>query len=122
MEKSYATGRIEGTDIKKYAAGAALTRPETEVPKLEKAGRVFTGDVGINNPTVTKADLERKIPSVTLSSCIDVARWIPVDRASGKPAALPTERLTKFIAITTMEKWPDGWKVLTDEPQSGRPC
>lgn len=122
MEKSYATGRVEGTDIKKFAAGAALARPEAEVPKIAKAGRAFTGEVGISTSTVTKADLDREVPSVTLSSCIDVTKWIPLDRKSGQPAALPSERLTRFVALTTLEKWPDGWKVLTDEPQTGRPC
>lgn len=122
MERVYATASVEGTLIKKYAAGAALGRPQADAARMATNGRGFTGHVGVNEPTVTKLDLARKVPSATISSCLDVSAWKVIERDTKKPVALPSNRLTKYVAIATVERWPDGWKVIKDDPQTGQPC
>ncbi|MEN8651704.1 secreted protein/lipoprotein [Streptomyces sp. 21So2-11] len=122
MERVYATAKVEGTGIKKYAASTALSRTGVDTKRMQKTGRIFTGNVTVNDPTVTQIDLNRKIPNAKISSCLDVSRWVVVDRGTKKPVALPTKRLTKYIIVATVERWPEGWRVTRDEPQTGRPC
>ncbi|MFC8953674.1 hypothetical protein ACFT8P_13730 [Streptomyces sp. NPDC057101] len=117
MERVYAAASLDGTDIKKYAAGPALTRPRLESAHLKKTGRVFTGSVSVDNPTVTQANLDAKLPNVRLSSCLDVSAWKVIDTKTKKPVATPTKRLTKYVIVTTVERWKDGWKVISDEPK-----
>ncbi|WP_174855774.1 hypothetical protein [Streptomyces rishiriensis] len=70
---------------------------------------------------VTKTELDSPTPRVTLSSCLDVSQWQPVIADTRKPVKLPTNRLTKYQVLTTLEKWPQGWRVVRDEPQ-GKKC
>lgn len=121
MERVYAKANVEETDIKKYAALAALGRPEHEVEQLQKNGRRFTGSVTVSNLSA-EVTLNRRIPNAVITSCLDVSQWKPIEADTGKPVPLPTKRLTKYIMIATVERWPDGWKVIKDEPQAGRPC
>ncbi|MFF2305979.1 hypothetical protein ACFVVP_26160 [Streptomyces sp. NPDC058128] len=117
MERVYAAASLDGTDIKKYAAGPALTRPRVESAHLKKVGRVLTGNVVVTNPTATQVNLGTKLPNVRLSSCLDVSAWKVIDTKTSKPVATPTKRLTKYVIVATVERWKDGWKVITDEPQ-----
>ncbi|MFJ5779266.1 hypothetical protein [Streptomyces sp. NPDC093094] len=121
MERVYAKASVEGTNIKEYAALAALSRPEHEVEQLQKNGRRFTGSVTMNNPSA-EVTLNRRIPNAVITSCLDVSQWKPIEADTGEPIPLPTKRLTRYIMIGTVERWPDGWKVIKDEPQAGRPC
>ncbi|MER7109439.1 secreted protein/lipoprotein [Streptomyces sp. NPDC000229] len=121
MEGVYA--KAEVTDgIKKYAAGPALVRTQVDTERMKTSGNVFTGTVDVQDPTVTKLDLNRKIPNATVSSCLDVSQWSVINKETKRPVPLPTDRLTKYISVATIERWPDGWKVIKDEPQKGRPC
>lgn len=121
MERVYATASVEGTDIKKYAALTALSRPQNDVERMQKDGSLITGSVTVNSPTA-KVNLNRKIPNATVTSCLDVSQWRVIDRDTKEPLPLPSERLTKYITIATLERWADGWKVIEDKPQTGRPC
>ncbi|MFI5808771.1 hypothetical protein [Streptomyces sp. NPDC051561] len=62
--------------------------------------------------------MKRAEALVTLSSCLDISRWQVVDSTTRKPAILPKERLTKFVVVSTLERWSAGWKVIRDEPQA----
>ncbi|MFF3326958.1 hypothetical protein [Streptomyces sp. NPDC002889] len=121
MEKTFASGTSEGTDLKKYAAATALIVAEDAAKNRHAKGQMMTGSVTVENPTVTKIDIDRKVPSTTLSSCLDITRWNVVERADNKPVPLPSQRLTRYVIVSTVEKWPDGWKVIKDEPQA-KPC
>jgi hypothetical protein len=121
MERVYAAASVEGTDIKKYAALTALSRPQNDVEQMQRDGSLITGSVTVNSPTA-KVNLNRKIPNATVTSCLDVSQWKVIDRDTKEPLPLPSERLTKYITIATLERWADGWKVIEDKPQTGRPC
>ncbi|MEJ8632318.1 secreted protein/lipoprotein [Streptomyces sp. MS2.AVA.5] len=121
MEKTFATGTSQGTDLRKYAAGTALFVAEDAAKKRHAKGQMMAGNVVVDIPTVTKIDINRKVPSATLSSCLDITKWNVVERASNKPVPLPSERLTRYVITSTVEKWPDGWKVIKDDPQV-KPC
>lgn len=122
MERSYAQGSTAGTDIKLYAAGVALVRAQDGSAGMKKDGQLMTGGVAVSSPTVTELDTERKVPSATIASCLDVSRWDVVDAGTEKKLPLPSDRLTRYVNISTLEHWPGGWKVIENDPQEGKPC
>lgn len=117
MEKAYALGSTKGTRLSEYAAGLALAQAEKNVTTHGADGRTTTGSVEVNNPTVTKLNTTAKLPRATLSTCLDISGWNLVDKATKEKVQLPSGRLTRYVTITTVEKWPQGWKVVLDEPQ-----
>ncbi|MDH2392213.1 hypothetical protein QCN29_26205 [Streptomyces sp. HNM0663] len=117
MEKLYADRSRKSANLKQYAAAAALTAAESDAKRAHDRNRIHIGEVVVENPTVTKADINREIPNVTLASCLDISRWQVVDATTKKPVTLPSNRLTKYVIVTTVERWPEGWRVIRDEPQ-----
>ncbi|MFJ3817747.1 secreted protein/lipoprotein [Streptomyces sp. NPDC090056] len=120
-EKRYADKNGKAGDLKKYAASAALAQVESDSESLRKKNVIILGTVAVENPTATSADIDRKIPNVVISSCLDVSRWAVTDIVTQKPATLPKERLLRYVIQATVEKWPQGWRVIRDEPQ-GKKC
>ncbi|MER6610795.1 hypothetical protein ABT282_34095 [Streptomyces sp. NPDC000927] len=121
MERLYADPSGKDTSVKQYAAAAALLNAEKDAKSAHSRKLIHTGEVSVLNPTVTSYDIDRKIPNVAISSCLDISRWQVVHAESKEPAALPTTRLTKYVIVSTVERWPEGWRVIRDEPQ-GKQC
>ncbi|MEU9062427.1 hypothetical protein AB0D13_27060 [Streptomyces sp. NPDC048430] len=122
MERSYGQASTSGTDIKQYAAGVALVQVQQGTADMKSDGQLLTGSVKVGSPTVTQIDIDGKAPSATISSCLDVSHWDIVDAKTKKQLPLPSERLTQYVNVSTLERWPDGWKVIEDDPQEGKPC
>ncbi|MCX4515940.1 hypothetical protein OHA27_38135 [Streptomyces sp. NBC_01619] len=118
MERLYADSKGKSSDLAQYAASAALSNAEADAKQMHGKGLIVSGEVTVGRPTVTNADLNRMVPNVTLSSCLDVSRWRVLDQDTKKPAALPSTRLTKYVITSTIERWPQGWRVIRDEPQA----
>jgi hypothetical protein len=121
MEKLYADQSGAGADLKKYAALAALKNATADAKRTHDRGLVNIGDVRVTDADVTEYNAKGKIPNATVSSCLDISRWRTVDADTEKPATLPSNRLTKYMIVSTLEKWPEGWRVIRDDPQ-GKPC
>lgn len=121
MEKLYADPTGKGADLDQYAASAALKNAEADAKGAHDRDRVYTGGVTLTDQTVTKVDASGKIPNVSVSSCLDISQWRKVDAETKKPVSLPTNRLTKYRILSTIEKYPEGWRVTRDEPQ-GKSC
>ena len=121
MERLYADSSGKGADLKQYAASAALKNAEADAKSMHDNGRIITGKVAVGSSTVTKLDIDGKIPNATVSSCLDISHWQVIDSSTKKPVSLPSKRLTKYVVISTVEKWPEGWRVIKDEPQ-GQAC
>ncbi|MGW4101894.1 secreted protein/lipoprotein [Streptomyces sp. NPDC004976] len=121
MEKLYADRNNAGANLKKYAASAALENATADAKRAHDDGRVYIGDVRVTDPSVTKYNPTGRIPHVIISSCLDISQWQPVDADTEKPVILPSNRLTKYLILSTVEKWPEGWRVIRDEPQD-KPC
>lgn len=120
VEKLYADRSGKSAKLKQYAASAALKNVELDAKNTHEQNRIHTGDVTVGNPTVTDLDLNGKTPRATLSSCLDVSRWKVVDAKTKKPLSLPSNRLTKYVIKSEIERWPGGWRVIRDEPQGKR--
>ena len=121
VEKRYADKTGKAGDLKQYAASAALSQVETDSENMRKKNVLILGTVSVDNPTAVSVDIDRKVPNVVISSCMDISRWRVVDAQTQKPVSLPKERLLRYVIKATVEKWPEGWRVIRDEPQ-GKKC
>ncbi|MEU8795418.1 secreted protein/lipoprotein [Streptomyces sp. NPDC048643] len=121
MEKLYADPKGEGAHLDRYAASAALKNAETDATRAHGGGLIYVGDVTVTDPMVTKADISGKVPNATITSCLDISDWRTVEAKSKKPVKLPANRLTKYMVLSTVEKYPAGWRVTSDTPQ-GKSC
>ncbi|MET9955992.1 hypothetical protein ABZ135_31230 [Streptomyces sp. NPDC006339] len=122
VEKRYADKTDKAGDLKKYAAVVAKIQVEKDAEDMHRRNLVILGNVTVLNPTVISADLDRKVPKVVISSCLDISRWTVTNTETGKPASnLPKNRLLKYVIKATVEKWEQGWVVIEDKPQ-GKKC
>ncbi|MFI8515376.1 hypothetical protein ACIGHB_30030 [Streptomyces sp. NPDC085460] len=121
VQKRYGDKTNKAGDLEKYAASAALSQVKYDTGNMRKRNTVALGTVTVGNPTATSADIDRKIPNVIISSCLDISQWQVVNADTKKPVSLPKERLLRYVMKATVEKWPEGWRVIRDEPQ-GKKC
>ncbi|WP_331757086.1 hypothetical protein OG582_39775 (plasmid) [Streptomyces anulatus] len=121
MEHAYAAADVNASKLTSYASGVALVKAQVETERMKKKGTSFTGGVTVTNSTITQLDTSKKLPKAKLSGCLDVTKWVVLDKDK-KPMPLPTQRLAKYVVTADLERWSDGWRVLTNTPQSGQPC
>jgi len=121
MEKLYVDLTGKSARLDQYAASAALKNAEADAKSTHDRGLINIGDVAVTDQAVTKVDTSGKIPNATVSSCLDISRWQTVNAKTNKPVSLPANRLTKYVIVSTVEKYPEGWRVTRDEPQ-GKSC
>ncbi|WUT01761.1 hypothetical protein OHA46_33950 (plasmid) [Streptomyces sp. NBC_00708] len=121
MEHLYADSHSSAAGLQKYAAGAALEGARADAKGMHDKGNLIIGTVVVGAPTVTKIDIARKVPSAVISSCLDITHWKVVKEATKEAVPLPSERMTKYVVTSTVEHWPEGWRVIKDQPQ-GKPC
>ncbi|WP_455362579.1 hypothetical protein [Streptomyces sp. SYSU K21746] len=121
MEKLYADPTGKSAHLDQYAASAALKNAEADAKSTHDRGLINTGEVAVTDQAVTKVDTSGKIPNATVSSCLDISRWQTLHAETKKPVTLPDNRLTKYVIVSTVEKYPEGWRVTRDEPQ-GKSC
>ncbi|MFE4413237.1 hypothetical protein [Streptomyces sp. NPDC056821] len=121
MEQLYADPTGKSARLDQYAAAAALKNAEADAKSTHDRGLINTGDVAATDQAVTQIDTSGKIPNATLSSCLDISRWQTVNAKTKKPVPLPSNRLTRYVIVSTVEKYPAGWRVTRDEPQ-GKSC
>ncbi|MFF5505843.1 hypothetical protein [Streptomyces roseolus] len=121
VRKRYGDKTNKAGDLEKYAASAALSQVKYDTENMRKQNTVALGAVTVGNPTAISADIDRKIPHVVISSCLDISQWQVLNADTKKPVSLPKERLLRYVMKATVEKWPEGWRVIRDEPQ-GKKC
>ncbi|MFD4128044.1 hypothetical protein ACFXKK_35100 [Streptomyces globisporus] len=121
MQSLYADTDADTDALKQFAAAEALVGSKQDIKRMRDANQVITGKVTLGDQTVTKSDLDRKVPKVFLSSCLDVTQWDVLDAKTRKPLSLPSTRLTKYTVESLVEKWPQGWRVVRDRPM-GKKC
>ncbi|OQR63423.1 secreted protein/lipoprotein [Streptomyces maremycinicus] len=121
MEKLYADPTGKSVKLDQYAASAALKNAQSDAKRAHDSGNVLIGGVTITKSNVTQTEISAKVPHVLLSSCLDISKWKTVDVKTKKPANLPGNRLLKYLIVSAVEKYPQGWRVTRDEPQ-GKSC
>ncbi|WP_309238862.1 hypothetical protein [Streptomyces lunaelactis] len=121
MEKLYADPTGKRAHLDQYAASAALKNAQADAKSTHDRGLINTGEVAITDQAVTNVDTSGKIPNATLSSCLDISLWQTLHAKTKKPVTLPDNRLTKYVIVSTVEKYPEGWRVTRDDPH-GKSC
>ncbi|WP_369383261.1 hypothetical protein [Streptomyces sp. cg36] len=121
MEKLYGDPTGKSAHLDQYAASAALKNAEADAKSTHARGLINTGDVAVNDLTVTTVDPSGKVANATISSCLDISRWQTVDAKTKKPVSLPENRLMKYVIVSAVERYPEGWRVTRDDPQ-GKSC
>ncbi|MFF7987102.1 hypothetical protein ACFZDK_49880 [Streptomyces sp. NPDC007901] len=116
--EAYSKASSAGTDLKETTTFEALADIETNLATMRKAGQVATGKPVIH-PKVVKVT-DAKIPTATVTDCVDTTHWTLIDKASKKPVPLPTTRLVTYISTATLERWGTKWMVtkLTAQDQA----
>jgi hypothetical protein len=107
--EAYSKASSAGTDLKKNTALRALFDIEHDLSVMRKAGQVTIGKPVIH-PKVVKVT-DAKIPTATVTDCVDTTHWTLIDKASRKKVPLPTTRLIKYVSTATLEKWGTKWMV-----------
>lgn len=120
VEKLYADPHGKGAQLKQYAASAALKNVESDAKRAHGRGLLLKGPVTVQDPKVTKVVTHGKLDYAVISSCLDISKWKTVKADTKKPVTLPSNRLTKYVIQSTVERWPEGWRVTRDEPQDQR--
>ncbi|MEV5078874.1 hypothetical protein AB0K74_08590 [Streptomyces sp. NPDC056159] len=116
--EAYSKASSAGTDLKKNTTLRALFDIEHDLSVMRKAGQVTTGEPVIH-PKVVKVT-DSKIPTATVTDCVDTTHWTLIDKSSKKKVPLPTTRLIKYVSTATLEKWGTKWMVtkLTAQEQA----
>jgi hypothetical protein len=115
--KAYRTASTKGTDVEQYATYKALAAIRTDVDNLKAVDAVVTGHVG-HDVKVTKLDLDAKVPTATLTDCVDLSRYRTVK--AGKEVPLPTEQPLRYVMTVSAERWDGRWmitEISTDGPE-----
>ncbi|WP_329127278.1 secreted protein/lipoprotein [Streptomyces sp. NBC_01465] len=121
MEVLYADSTGKKANLKKYAASNALLQANVDAKSAHDRHLINVGHVVVDNPTATQANLNRQVPNVVISSCLDISQWKAINATTKKPASLPSTRLTKYVIVATVEHFPEGWKVTRNDPK-GQAC
>ncbi|WP_405914584.1 hypothetical protein [Streptomyces sp. NBC_00728] len=116
--EAYSKASSAGTDLRKNTTFEALADIENNLSAMRKAGQVTTGKPALH-PKVVRVT-EAKIPTATVTDCVDTTKWTLIDKASKKRVPLPTSRLIKYVSTASLEKWGTKWMVtkLTAQDQA----
>ncbi|MFF3864025.1 hypothetical protein [Streptomyces sp. NPDC002209] len=116
LTEAYAKADSSGTALKDVASGSAYAQNESDLASLRKADQIITGRAQHSNTVVELKD-GQKLKTASITDCVDVTQWKPVDKTTGKEVALPPQRLLRYLTTLTAEKWPSGWVVIEEKIQ-----
>ncbi|MFI5808721.1 hypothetical protein [Streptomyces sp. NPDC051561] len=105
----------KATDVRQYVSGRALKQVHNDVQSLKNAGNHAQG-APKNDSKVTKITMSGRIPTATITSCMDVSGWKTLDK-SGKALPPVPGALDRFVMVSSLEKWPNGWMTIAEKPE-----
>ncbi|MFF9171826.1 MULTISPECIES: hypothetical protein [unclassified Streptomyces] len=114
--KAYKKANATDTDLDRYAAALALSSVESDLKDLKSKGIIASGEPS-HQVSITQLDMAGKVPKARLTDCLDVSHWKLIYAQSGKPVAMPANRLTRYVNEIKAEKWGKQWKILDVTPK-----
>lgn len=102
--------------LARYAGDKALAQERTNLLQLARAGIVVRG-APVLHPVVGRASAQ----AVTITDCVDTARWQPVYKATGRSAAAPGQA-AKVLATALARPYGKGWLIVELTTERSRPC
>lgn len=118
--KAYAQGTSDGTDLEKYATDQAVSKVRISVYKNRQAGIVFKG-APRSSPSVPYVDLSASPQQATITDCVDISAWTPVDATSGAAKSVTNPQL-RFAATAAARTVGTEWKISDFSSDKTRPC
>lgn len=116
--KAYAKASPKGTNLDKFAFDKALGEANQGMVSMQVHGNVMTGRPTRN---VKAIEVNQARQKATITDCVDVSKWVMINKTSGKPVALPKERLTRFVTTVSARTVGDRWMIVATQ-QHARSC
>lgn len=85
--QAYTQGSFDGVQVEKYTRGNADYLLRTGLQYYVDQGLVMRGRPSLT-PSVSALNLAGKLPTATITDCVDTTNYFPVDKTTGKPAKL----------------------------------
>lgn len=111
-----AVANARDASLARYAGDKALAQERSNLLQLARAGIVVRG-APVLHPVVGSSSPQ----AVTITDCVDVARWQPVYKATGRSAAAPGQP-TKVLATALARPYGKGWLIVELTTERSRPC
>ena len=111
-----AVANARDTTLARYAGDKALAQERSNLLQLARAGIVVRG-APVLHPVVGNASPQ----AVTITDCVDTARWQPVYKATGRSAAAPGQP-TKVLATALARPYGKGWLIVELTTERSRSC
>jgi hypothetical protein len=85
--QAYTQGSFDGIQVEKYTRDNADYLLRTGLQYYVQQGLVMRGRPALS-PQVTALNLGAKMPTATITDCVDTTNYYPVNKTTGKPAQL----------------------------------
>ncbi|MER6521791.1 hypothetical protein ABT246_33660 [Streptomyces sp. NPDC001553] len=120
LTAAYAKADEQGSNLNKISSGSAYAQTLGDLVTMRKSNQVVTGKAAHSGTTIEFKQGTR-LPTATVTACVDISQWKPVNKDTGKEVQLPPERRLRYITKLTAEKWSSGWMFI-EEDVEGRAC
>lgn len=110
----------DGTALRQYATGTALSDTLITLTQLHDAKLVMTGQPR-TSPVLKTLDLQANPPTATIEDCLDVSDWHQVD-ASSKQNKDPQQRLSRYPATALLKKYGNRWLIADFTREVTKTC
>ncbi|WP_406834848.1 hypothetical protein ACICHK_00280 [Streptomyces sp. AHU1] len=114
---AYKSGTVQGTRLTKFATGDALARVKSDLASMKSKGVTANGHPA-HDVRVTALTTSTKVPSATLSDCLDISSWHFTYRKTGAAVPAPKTQLTRYRTVVKAEKWGTQWMILSATPKA----
>ncbi|MER5509314.1 hypothetical protein ABT052_28855 [Streptomyces sp. NPDC002766] len=66
--------------------------------------------------------LDAKLPTATVTDCIDLSRWQAKRTTTGEVIPLPTNQPKRYAATAKAERWNGRWMIVDYTPHGDQTC
>ncbi|MGW3312051.1 hypothetical protein ACWDG9_36330 [Streptomyces sp. NPDC001073] len=118
--KAYARSSLDGSNITKYATGAALRDTKDTVFVNLQNGIVVKGEPKV---TVTEDDVAFNAAGTraTLTVCFDLNSWESVDKETGK-SVTPPNQVKRYTTVAHLQEQDSRWLVTDEKADKTKSC
>lgn len=118
--KAYAKSSLAGSNITKYATGAALRDTKDTVFVNMQNGIIVKGEPKV---TVTEDDvaIDATGTRATLTVCFDLNTWESVDKKTGK-SVTPPNQVKRYTTVAHLQEQGSRWLVIDEKADKAKTC
>ncbi|MPY30123.1 hypothetical protein FNH09_01960 [Streptomyces adustus] len=118
--KAYAKSSLAGSNITKYATGAALRDAKDTVFVNMRNGIVVRGEPKV---TATEDDVALSAAGTraTLTVCFDLNTWESIDKKTGE-SVTPPKQVKRYVITAHLQKQSSEWLVTDEKANKEKTC